>query len=88
MNWNDAAEDLLTQILQRTPRPMRDAAESLIREAAEAHAADQGMTRVGVQTVIAAYIQTTPDVLRTELPRQLQALGLDESDYEHLLGDL
>ena len=88
MNWNDAAEDLLTQILQRTARPLRDATESQIREAAEAHAADQGLTRVGVQTVIAAYIQTTPETLRPELPRQLQALGLDESDYGHLLGDL
>ncbi|MBI3693801.1 MAG: DUF2621 family protein [Acidobacteria bacterium] len=88
MHWNEAAEDLLTQILQRTPRPTRESTESQIREAAETCAADQGLTRVGVQTVIAAYIQTTPEVLRSELPRQLQALGLDESDYEHLLGDL
>ena len=88
MHWNDAAEDLLTQILQRTPRPLRDATEAQIREAAESHAAGQGVTRVGVQTVLAAYIETTPETLRSELPRQLQALGLDETDYEHLLGDL
>ena len=85
MNWNDAAEDLLNQILQRTPRPMRDATESRIRETAEAHAADNGLNRVGVQTVIAAYVQSTPEALRPELPRQLEALGLDVSDYEHLL---
>ena len=56
MNWNEAAEDLLQQILQRTPRPARDSTEAQIREAAEAHAAENGLARVGVQTVIAAYI--------------------------------
>src|ERR1035438_9102571 len=28
MNWNDAAEDLLQQILAQTPRPVREAAET------------------------------------------------------------
>ena len=38
-----------------------------------------------MQTVIAAYIQTTAEPLRPELPRQPEALGLDPSDYEYLL---
>src|ERR1017187_3329106 len=35
MNWNDAAEDLLQQILAQTPRPVREAAEAQLRERAE-----------------------------------------------------
>jgi hypothetical protein len=87
MNWNDAAEDLLHEILQRTPRPSREAAEDQIRLAAEAWAEDNGINRVGVQAVIAAYIRATPETLRSELPKQLEALGLDESDYGSLLAD-
>jgi hypothetical protein len=87
MNWNDAADDLLHEILQRTPRPAREAAEAQIRQAAEGYAEDNGLNRVGVQSVIAAFIQVTPETLRSELPRQLEALGLDESDYGHLLSE-
>ena len=87
MNWNDAADDLLREILQRTPRPTRDEAEAQIRQSAESYAEDNGLNRVGVQSVIAAYILVTPETLRSELPRQLDALGLDESDYGHLLSE-
>ena len=85
MHWNAAAADLLHQILQRTPRPERERTEARLREAAEAYAEENGLGRVGVQPVIAAYIQITPEPLRAELPHQLEALGLDESDYQHLL---
>jgi hypothetical protein len=85
MHWNDAAEDLLAQILQRTPRPERERAEARLREAAEQYAEENGLGRVGVQPVIAAFIALTPEALRPELPRQLEALGLEESDYRHLL---
>jgi len=86
MNWNDAAEDLMHQILQRTPRPERERAETNLRQAAEAHAEQDGLSRVGVQSVIAGYVAITPETLRSELPRILDSLGLDESDYGHLIG--
>jgi hypothetical protein len=86
MHWNDAAEELLDQILQGTPRPVREATGARLRELAEVYAEDNSLNRVGVQAVIAAFIQNTPEALRPELPRQLEALGLDESDYGHLLG--
>ena len=85
MNWNDAAEDLLEQILQRTPRPERERAAERLKEEAEAWAEENGLNRVGVQPVIAAYIRITPEALRSEVPNQLEAWGLDESDYQHLL---
>lgn len=85
MNWNDAAEDLLHSILSRTPRPQREAAEDQLRGAAEQIAEEDGKSRVGVETVIAAWVKTTPEPLRADLPRQIEALGLDPGDYESLM---
>jgi hypothetical protein len=86
MNWNDAAEDLLTMILGQTPYPVRDQTEANLKGAAEAMADAEGKNRVGVETVIAAWVQTTPEALRVDLPRQMEKFGLDPGEYEHLLG--
>jgi len=85
MNWNDAAEDLLNQILAQTPYPVRDQTESQLRGVAEAIAEDDGKNRVGVETVIAGWVRTTPEALRPDLPRLMDRFGLDPADYRHLL---
>jgi len=85
MNWNDAAEDLLQQILAQTPRPLREAAEAQLRGSAEGLAEDDGKSRVGVETVIAAWVATTPEAVRSDLPRQMERFGLDPGEYAHLL---
>lgn len=85
MNWNDAAEDLLAQIASQTPRPLRDSTEHEIRAAAEQMAEEDGRNRVGVETVVAAWVRLTPDALRPDLPRQMERLGLDPADYRDLL---
>lgn len=85
MNWNDAAEDLLNSILARTPRPVRDQTEQALRERAESLAESEGKTRVNVETVVEAWVRNTPEMLKPELPRQMEQLGLDTSEYEWLL---
>jgi hypothetical protein len=85
MNWNDAAEDLLNQILAQTPRPVREEAEAQLRGTAEALAEEDAKNRVGVETVIAAWIRNTPETLRSDLPRQMERFGLDPDEYGHLL---
>ena len=85
MNWNDAAEDLLQAILAQTPRPVREAAESQLRGAAEQMAEDDGKNRVGVETLIAAWVASTPETIRPDLPRQMERFGLDPAEYAHLL---
>jgi hypothetical protein len=82
MNWNDAAED---QVLAQTPRPVREQTESQLRAAAEGMAEDDGKQRVGVETVIAAWVRQTPEALRSDLPRQMERFGLDPGEYQHLL---
>lgn len=85
MNWNDAAEDFLNQVLAQTPRPLRDGTENQLRSTAEGLADEDGKQRVGVETVIAAWVRNTPEALRPELPRQMERFGLDPSEYRHLL---
>jgi Proto-chlorophyllide reductase 57 kD subunit len=85
VNWNDAAEDFLNQVLAQTPRPVRDATESQLRGAAEAKAEADGKNRVGVETVIAAWVESTPETLRPDLPRQMERFGLDPDEYRSLL---
>lgn len=84
MNWNDAAEDLLNQVLAQTPRPVRDATEAQLRATAESVAEEDGKNRVGVETVIAAWVRATPEALRSDLPRQMERFGLDPGEYGHL----
>jgi hypothetical protein len=85
MNWNDAAEDMLQSVLAQTPRPDREAREAQLREAAEGLAEGDGRNRVGVETVIAAWVANTPEAVRPDLPRQMERMGLDPSEYQHLL---
>jgi hypothetical protein len=85
MNWNDAAQDLLNQILSQTPRPVRGQTEAQLQGAAEALAEQDGKNRVGVETVIAAWVEVTPETLRPDLPRLMESFGLDPEEYRHLL---
>ena len=87
MNWNDAAEDFLHAVLAETPRPARESTESQLRGLAEALAEEDGKNRVGVETVIAAWVRSTPETLRADLPRQMERLGLDPDEYLHLLAE-
>ncbi|HEX4650764.1 MAG TPA: hypothetical protein VH250_04600 [Granulicella sp.] len=85
MNWNDAAEDFLNQVLAQTPRPIRDSTESQLRNAAESLAEEESKNRVGVETVITAWVRNTPETLRADLPRQMERFGLDPEEYKFLL---
>ena len=85
MNWNDAAEDFLTQVLAQTPRPVRESTELQLRGMAESMAEADGKNRVGVETVIAAWVESTPETVRPDLPRQMERFGLDPEEYRHLL---
>ena len=87
MDWNEAAEDLLHQILMTTPLPVREQIDRQVRDVAESLAAGDGKQRIGVNTVVEAWIRSTPEALRGELPRQMERLGLDPSEYEHWLGE-
>lgn len=85
MNWNDAAEDFLNLVAAQTPRPVRENTEAELRALAESMAEEDGKNRVGVETVIAAWVRGTPESLRADLPRQMERYGLDPDEYRSLL---
>jgi Proto-chlorophyllide reductase 57 kD subunit len=85
MNWNDAAEDFLNQVLAQTPRPVREQTDAQLRATAESMAEEDGKNRVGVETVIQAWVRLTPETLRSDLPRQMERFGLDPDEYRHLI---
>lgn len=84
MDWNDASEDLLQQILLSTPLPVRQQMEGSFRSQAEAIAEAEGRSRVNTNTVVEAWIKVTPEALRGELPRQMERMGLDPYEFQHL----
>src|SRR5580698_5413456 len=85
MNWNDAAEDFLNLVIAQTPRPVRETTEAELRALAESMAEEDGKNRVGVETVIAAWVRSSPETLRADLPRQMERYGLDPDEYRSLL---
>ena len=85
MDWNEAAEDILDQIMMTTPLPVRQQIDAQIRQIAEGLAEGEGKSRVGVNTVVEAWIRSTPEALRSELPRQMERLGLDPGEFQSLL---
>jgi len=78
MDWNEAAEDLLHQILMTTPLPVREQISGKIRDIAEGMAEEEGKSRVGTNTVVRAWVESTPEALRGELSRQMERLGIEE----------
>jgi hypothetical protein len=87
MDWNDAAEDLLHQILMTTPLPVREQINRQVRQVAESLAEEEGKQRINTNIVVEAWIRSTPEALRSELPRQMERLGLDPYEYSALLGE-
>ena len=81
MDWNEASEDLLHQILMTTPLPVREQITAQVRQLAESIAQDEGQVRVGTNTVVRAWIEATPEALRSEMPRQMERLGLDPAEF-------
>jgi hypothetical protein len=64
---------------------VREATETQLRVTAEALAEEDGKNRVGVETVIAAWVRSTPETVRGDLPRQMERFGLDPEEYRSLL---
>ncbi len=81
MDWNEASEELLDQILKTTPLPVREQISATVRQTAEALAESEGKGRVGTNTVVRAWIDSTPEALRGEMPRQMERLGLDPYEF-------
>jgi hypothetical protein len=85
VDGNEAAEDLLRQILMTTPLPVRRQIGQQVRGIAGELAEGAGSSRVGTATVDQAWILSTPEALRPDLPTQMERLGLVPAEFEDYL---
>jgi hypothetical protein len=82
MKWSDEAAEMMEQLLQELPLPVRDGVRQAAELRAEALAEDAGRSSVELETAVRAFIEATPADLRQRLKHTLAYRGLDPDDYE------
>jgi len=82
MNWNAEAREMVEQLLQELPLPVREG----VQQAAELHAEElaekKSVAEISLDLAVAAFIESTPADLRQRLKHTLSYRGLDPDDYE------
>jgi len=82
MLWTDEAREIIQDLLQELPLPVRPAVEEGAQYRAEALAEEKSAGRVELETAVRAFIEATPSDLRERLKHTLSYKGIDPDDYE------
>jgi len=82
MTWTEEARDIIQDLLQELPLPVRGGVEKSANYRAESIATDAAASRVGLETAVRAFIESTPRDLRERLKHTLSYKGIDPEDYE------
>jgi len=82
MIWTDEAREIIQDLLQELPLPVRGGVEEAANYRAESIAEQASAGRVGLETAVRAFIESTPGDLRERLKHTLSYKGLDPEDYE------
>lgn len=82
MTWTDEAREIIQDLLQELPLPVRAGVEEVANYRAEGITEKAGATRVGLETAVRAFIESTPRDLRERLKHTLSYKGIDPEDYE------
>jgi hypothetical protein len=82
MIWTDEAREIIQDLLQELPLPVRGGVEEAANYRAESLAEQASASRVGVETAVRAFIESTPRDLRERLKHTLSYKGIDPEDYE------
>lgn len=82
MTWTEEADEIIQDLLQEVPLPVRAGVEHAARERAEGIAEKSSAGRVQLQTAVRAFIVCTPPDLRERLKHTLAYKGIDPEDYE------
>jgi hypothetical protein len=80
MTWTDEARDIIDDLVQELPLPVRDGVRDAAQFRAEALAESTG--KVGLQTAVRAFIESTPVDLRERLKHTLSYKGIDPEEYD------
>jgi len=82
MLWTDEAREIIQDLLQELPLPVRPVVEEAATYRAEALAEQASAGRVSLETAVRAFIESTPGDLRERLKHTLSYKGVDPEDYE------
>jgi hypothetical protein len=82
MTWTDEAREIVQDLLQELPLPVRGGIEEAASYRAESLAEKASATRVGIETAVRAFIESTPRDLRERLKHTLSYKGIDPEHYE------
>jgi uncharacterized membrane protein YqiK len=82
MNWTDEAREILDDLVQELPLPVRDAVKQTASFRAESIADESGAGKVSLETAVRAFIEATPSDLRERLKHTLSYKGIDPDDYD------
>jgi len=82
MNWTDEAREIIQDLLQELPLPVRDGVVEAANYRAESMAEKASAGGVSLETAVRAFIESTPHDLRERLKHTLSYKGIDPEDYE------
>ena len=81
MIWTDEARDIIHDLLQELPLPVRASIEQAANHRAESIAERASANRVGLENAVRAFVESTPADLRERLKHTLSYKGIDPEDY-------
>jgi hypothetical protein len=82
MNWSGEAREMIEQLLQELPLPLRDGVRQAAELRAEAMAEKSAAAEISLEMAVSAFIESTPADLRERLKHTLSYRGIDPDDYE------
>jgi len=82
MDWSDEANSIVEELLRDLPAPVREGVHESANGRAEALTSDAGEDEVSMETAVRAFIESTPEDLRSRLKHSLTYHGIDPEEYE------
>ncbi len=82
MDWDDEAREIIEDLLQELPLPVREGVRQAAQIRAEAIAEEKSAAKVKMETEVQAFIEATPVDLRERLKHTLSYKGIDPDEYE------
>lgn len=82
MKWSAEAREMVEQLLQELPLPVREGVQQAAELRAEVLAEKQSAAGISLELAVAAFIESTPADLRERLKHTLNYKGIDPEDYE------
>ena len=82
LDWSDEAREIIEDLLQELPLPVRDGVRQAAQFRAETIAEEKSAAKVKMEMAVQAFIEATPADLRERLKHTLSYKGIDPEEYE------